>query len=271
MAAHAPSFLSLLPTPDVLASKEDEPNIQEQPEAEPSADPTEPEPCEPELVAVVEAVQAALAERGLARSLAVARALIHHVYDGDVHKFRTRERKSVSLRRLSELVPVSAAALYRCLSVHEIWLRTRGHQWPKLGAAHYRAVESLLPTTQAPWLARAAANGWSAARLREAVLASGVRVADRGGRLPEHPVARLVSRLHRELGIVDSIAGCLDVHPDQRQAMAALADRLEEAAARCRSHAARLRESVRGANRVGVPVPFSLTHDVNVAEPSTGG
>lgn len=203
-------------------------------------------PPDPKLAAVVLALQPALALRGLARAVGVARVLVDALYGGEPDGFRSRVGKAVSLRRLAARgVPLSPAALYRCLSVHEIWLRTEGHQWPRLGASHYRAVESLLPDSQASWLERAAQGRWSAAHLRHVIRAAGAGTVTRGGRLPQHPVARFVARVRRELTMLDRVVLEMQVEPDDREPMRHLADRLEELATRCSGHAARLRTAIR--------------------------
>jgi len=128
--------------------------------------------------------------------------------------------------------------------VHEIWVRVRGHRWPQLGAAHYRAVESLEHGEQEAWLAAAATKDWSAARLRQSIITSGVVTTARGGRLPTHPLARLVVRLERELARADGVASQIDIPAHDQKRMTDLADRLDRVSARCLEYAMRLRRAV---------------------------
>lgn len=210
----------------------------------PSSDP-EPTLEDEELEAIVDALRPAAQRKGLARTLAVAQVLVARLYDGAPDAFRSREGKAASLRKLVRHgAPLSSTALYRALSVHEIWVRVRGHRWPQLGAAHYRAVEALDATDQEGWLEEAAAKNWSAARLRQTIVTAGAIGTARGGRLPSHPLIRLAVRVERELARVDAIAREINVPSYDRKRMAELAERLDGVAARCRDYADRLRRAV---------------------------
>lgn len=198
-----------------------------------------------QLQEIVAAINTAAHHRGLARCLHVARIIVERIYGGNPAAFRSREGKAVSLRRLADNgVPLSPAALYRCLSVHEIWVRVDGSRWPRLAASHYRAVESLVPELQEPWLRKAAERAWSAASLRESIRAAGARVTARGGRLPEHPMARFVARVERELAKLDQVTPELGVSADERAEMRRVASALDAIAMRCRAHAQRVVRSM---------------------------
>ena len=205
---------------------------------------------EEELEAIVAALRPAAERRGLARTLAIAQILVARLYDGAPDAFRSREGKPASLRKLVKHgAPMSSTALYRALSVHEIWVRVRGHRWPQLGAAHYRAVEALVPGDQEGWLEEAATKNWSAARLRQTIVTAGAIGTARGGRLPSHPLVRLAVRVERELARVDAVAREINVPAYDRKRMGELAERLDVVGARCREYADRLRRAVARAAR----------------------
>lgn len=199
----------------------------------PAADPIFERACE--------SVAAATEKDGLARALEVGRALVPLLYEGDPGAFRGRATKSISLRRLAAdpRVPISAAALYRLLVVHEVWHEVDGERWPDLTAAHFRSVDGLKPQEQRAWLARAHARRLSASRLRRELSAAGFASAssERGGRLPVGDVGRLVVRLERALASAQPVS-CRSMHP---AVASATAIRLEQVVVSCRRIAARLR------------------------------
>lgn len=218
---------------------------------------SDPEPAleEEELEAIIAALRPAVKRRGLARTLAVAQILVARLYNGAPDAFRSREGKAASLRKLVRHgAPLSSTALYRALSVHEIWVRVRGHRWPQLGAAHYRAVEALDPGEQEGWLEEAATKDWSAARLRQTIVTAGAIGTARGGRLPSHPLIRLAVRMERELARVDAIAQEINVPAYDRKRMGELADRLDVVATRCREYANRLRRAIARATASHDPI-----------------
>lgn len=218
---------------------------------------SEPDPAldEEELEAIVAALRPAAERRGLARTLAVAQILVARLYSGAPDAFRSRGGKPASLRKLVKHgAPLSSTALYRALSVHEIWVRVRGHRWPQLGAAHYRAVEALDPGDQEGWLEEAAAKQWSAARLRQTIVTAGAIGTARGGRLPSHPLIRLAVRVERELARVEGIAREINVPSYDRKRMGELAERLDVVGARCREYADRLRRAVARASGSHDPI-----------------
>lgn len=196
-----------------------------------------------QLAALAQALLPARRLRGLDASLAIGRAIVEHLYDGDPSAWRLRSPKVLSLRRLAAtaLLPTTPAALCRALMVHEVWSRAAaGQPWSQLSASHYRAVSGLDATLQARLLEDAWRRGLPADELRRLADARRRRRAPKGGRLSEHPIARLIERLEREVAAGDAAA--LDASTDlERSRAEAWAVRSETVAWRCLELARRLR------------------------------
>ena len=201
---------------------------------------------QPALDQVVAALQRATGLPGLTRTLAIGRILTEGLYAGDPAAFRSRSAKSTSLRRLVKLgSPLSASALYRALSIHEIWTRVGGRRWSTLSAAHYRAVEAVPAVAQQQWLALAAQHGWSGAQLRGAIVTGCAQVVSRGGRLPKHPIERFALRAERELASLARMTRRIEASEQERVRLAELATRLEAIAAQCLDYVRRIRAVAR--------------------------
>jgi hypothetical protein len=208
----------------------------------PARDPVETA-LEPErLHALGEALVASASLRGLERSLALARALVDHLYAGDASAWRLRSPKMLPLRTLGRSLGTTPAALCRALAVHEVWSRSaEGRPWAQLSASHYRAVQNLEPGAQAELLEEAWRDGLSADALRRRIAMRGERREVKGGRLPDHPVARLVTRIERELSAVDAASISRARDELERRIAHDLAARSEAAARRCLDLARELR------------------------------
>jgi hypothetical protein len=128
-------------------------------------------------------------------ALRVGAVIIHNFYGGDTSAWRSRGRKSSSLRRLAMHpdLPFSHGSLYRCVAIFDLCERLRApSRWEHLGASHLRIVLGLSPPLQEKFLATANDNRWTVKALQSAVeREKSVRVT-RGGRRPE---AALVKRL----------------------------------------------------------------------------
>lgn len=186
----------------------------------------------------------ATALRGLEASLAVGEAIAEVLYDGDASAWRLRSPKSVSLRGLVERanLPMTAAALCRALGVYEVWATVaKGQPWSSLSASHYRAVLDLPAELQAELLERAWREQIPSERLRDEAKARSPERRARGGRLPTHPVARMVERIEREYAAVkrpELERRLLDLERERAWTLAArcelVATRLDDLARRLR-------------------------------------
>lgn len=194
------------------------------------------------LVALGEALGAMDSLRGLERSLALARTLVDHLYEGDPSAWRLRSPKTLPLRKLARSLGTTSAALCRALAVHEVWSRSaEGRPWAQLSSSHYRAVQNVEGGMQIELLEEAWREGLSAEELRRRIAMRGERRDVRGGRLPEEPVARMVTRLERELAAVDAATISRARDELARRITQDLASRSEAVARRCFDLARELR------------------------------
>ncbi len=207
--------------------------------------PSSPSPPEDPMDELVARLAAANARRGLEASLAVGEAIAELLYDGDPTAWRLRSPKSVSLRGLVEQanLGMTPAALCRALGVYEVWATVaKGQPWSALSASHYRAVLDLPASRQSELLEHAWREQVPAERLRAQAKEHGPDRRPRGGRLPSHPIARMVERIEREYSVVgrrDMIRRLEDL---ERGRAASLAARCESVADRLLDIARRLRQ-----------------------------
>lgn len=135
-------------------------------------------------------------------SLRVGAVIIHHFYDGDTDAWRSRGPKTTSFRRLARHpeLPLSPAALYRCVALFELCERLNAaSRWQYLTASHLRTVLSLPTARQENVLAMANAKRWSVRILQEEVLREVAGDQKRGGRRAEPPIARGLKKVTRTL------------------------------------------------------------------------
>jgi hypothetical protein len=135
-------------------------------------------------------------------SLRVGAVIIHHFYDGDTAAWRSRGSKTTSFRRLAQHpeLPLSPAALYRCVALFEMCERLNAaSRWQHLTASHLRTVLSLPAARQEKVLATANARRWSVRLLQEEVLREIGIQHKRGGRRAEPPIARGLKKVTRAL------------------------------------------------------------------------
>ena len=194
------------------------------------------------LVQLGEALGASASLRGLERTLALARALVDLLYGGDASAWRLRSPKTLPLRTLARSLGTTPAALCRALAVHEVWSRAaEGRPWSQLSASHYRAVQNVDVALQVELLEEAWREGLSAEAVRRRVAVRGERREQRGGRLPDEPVARLLTRLERELSAADAATISRTREELERRVVHDLASRSEAIARRCLNLARELR------------------------------
>lgn len=193
-------------------------------------------------MALGEALGASSSLRGLERTLSLARALVEHLYGGDVGAWRLRSPKALSLRALARSLGTTPAALCRALTVFEVWTHAaEGRPWAQLSASHYRAVQHLDVDAQMDLLEEAWREGLSADAIRRRIAPRDERREARGGRLPDQPVARLVTRIERELSAVDAETISRTRAELERRVAQDLAARSEAVGRRCLELARELR------------------------------
>lgn len=133
-------------------------------------------------------------------ALEVGRIVVAALYDGDMREWRKRGRKSNSLRVLARhpTLCISPATLYRSLALYELSTRLRpGHSWKHLGMSHLRAVLSAPESAQEWLLDRAEEEGWSVARVEQAVAQLNGRRQARGGRPRSPEYIKSIRRIGR--------------------------------------------------------------------------
>jgi hypothetical protein len=203
---------------------------------------------EPDGLAAVSATVAAGPPRGLAFAIHVGRTVADQLFGGDPGAWRDRIGHELTLRTIVQgaRLPLSVPGLYRCLAIHEIHARlaerTGSSDFSPLTASHFRAVLDVSPVLQDALILEARIHGWSVDELRAEARRRGMRRPTRGGRLPAHPVARLVERLEREE------SRCV---PEIEQgSLATLGTRTaEDLAVRCEGLSSRLAELARALRR----------------------
>jgi hypothetical protein len=184
-------------------------------------------------------------QRGLELELSIGRAVAEMLYDGDPSTWRLRSPKRVSLRRMVEdaELAITPAALCRALGVYEVWsVAARGRPWHKLSASHYRAVLDVPVEEQRALLEEAWREHLPADELRRRAKVEGQRRSARGGRLPTHPVARMVERVEREVALLGRRASGLRLHELKQARSDALALRCDRLAVRLQDLGRRLRQ-----------------------------
>lgn len=159
-------------------------------------------PTEEELDLVVTQLRQICTESSLDFALRVGGVVIHHFYGGDVEAFRSRGPKLNSFRRLAQhpKLPMSPAALYRCVAVFELCDRLNApSRWRRLGASHLRAVIGLDSESQERLLSTANREQWTVQTLRNRAVRCRAGDASRGGRKPQSALVKSLSSIRRNL------------------------------------------------------------------------
>lgn len=111
----------------------------------------------------------------LAFAYSVGEIVIERLYGGDLSEWRSRGRKTASLRvladRLTELESISAPTLFRCIATYEL-LRDAGGAvaWRHVSVTHVRTVLPLHDTeSELRLLRRAEDESWSVRQLERHV------------------------------------------------------------------------------------------------------
>jgi hypothetical protein len=101
-------------------------------------------------------------------ALDVGAIVVNNFYDGDLDRWRKRDKgKDTSLRRLARHpnLPMSPPALYRCVAIYELCERIDITSWKHISTGHIRLVLPLPPERQLHLLSAAEADRWSVRQL----------------------------------------------------------------------------------------------------------
>jgi hypothetical protein len=135
-------------------------------------------------------------------TLAVGGLVLRSLYDGDIARLRSRERKDhAALRRVAADpdLAMSPSVLYRSIAIFEVCERIGFRSWKHLSTSHVRVVLPLAPETQERLLQDAEANRWPVRELEEHVAALAERPPHRrGGRKRRTRLRTMLTHLQRE-------------------------------------------------------------------------
>jgi hypothetical protein len=148
----------------------------------------------------------------LSFTLEVGRTVIQGLYHGDLSPWRSRCRKSTSLRKLANhpALPMSPSALFRCIAIYEVCMRMGGvSQWKHLSTCHVRAVLNVPERLQQSMLLRAEDERWSVNRLEREAASLALPPA-RGGRRRRPRLEKTLQGLERLVDIEGRLVGSED-------------------------------------------------------------
>jgi hypothetical protein len=169
-------------------------------------------------------------------ALRVGAIIIHHFYDGDTSRWRSRGAKVSSFRRLAQHpeLPFSAGALYRCVALFELCERFKApSRWEHLGASHLRIVLGLPPDVQERILVVANENRWTVKTLQLAIARERVKRTTRGGRRPRPAMTNSLKTVKKVLEDHANVLQHLQVSP--REELQASVELIEETRAHVES------------------------------------
>ena len=194
-------------------------------------------------------------------ALSVGECVVKTLYNGDLSRFRSRDRRKAQTLRTIATHPnlqMSPAALYRSIATYELCERLGAQSWAHISLSHVRLVLPLKSDDQERLLKQAESARWPVQRLDEEVAAL-MRTErperNRGGR-------RRSSRLRQAMRMVDQsterLKGLLESNEDvsadaSPESTRAALDSLHRAADACARLEHRLERTLRGA--VSVPPP----------------
>lgn len=164
-------------------------------------EPTEA-PSDEDMSLIITQIRQICRDSSLEFALRVAAVVIHNFYGGEIEAWRARGPKTHSFRRLAEHpdLPMSPAALYRCVAVFELCHRLNAPtRWRRLGASHFRTVLGLEPSEQEELLVAANQKHWTVQQLQSAALERRSGDSRRGGRKPKSTLVKSLSSIQRSL------------------------------------------------------------------------
>ncbi|MEZ4370777.1 MAG: hypothetical protein R3B07_08125 [Polyangiaceae bacterium] len=117
--------------------------------------------------------------------LELGEVVLKKFYGGSLATFRKLGTRHVSFRKLSEdpEVPVNGLALYRAISIYNVYHQHKAWRYKHNGMSHFRAVLSLPVKDQARLLDQSEKQGWTVNRLAHE--ASVLRSNKQGERMPQ--------------------------------------------------------------------------------------
>lgn len=159
-----------------------------------------------DLDLVVSQLRRVSRDAALEFALSVGAILLHHFYQGDLAAWRDRGPRDASFRRLSQRpdLPLSPAALYRCVATFELCDRLDAvSRWKHLNASHLRCVLGLDHALQVHLLSQANQRRLTVIQLENEV----TKVVCPEGRKGRPPRPRLVNA-------VSALSRCLEVNQE---------------------------------------------------------
>jgi hypothetical protein len=144
-------------------------------------------------------------------TLSIGRTIITNFYSGNVSDWRDRGPKAAPFRRLARHpdLPMSPAALYRCVAIYEVCLRLGIEKCKHISTSHIRQVLARPPDEQRMLLAKAECERWTVNRLHHetAVLKEHAPVRRRGGRKAEPRINMTLRKLEKFIDDDDNFVG----------------------------------------------------------------
>jgi hypothetical protein len=161
----------------------------------------------------VRRINAMGASTALELTLAVGEVVLADLYEGDMGKLRSRNRKDhVTLRCVAAdpALAMSASALYRSIAIFDVCSRIGRRSWRHVSSSHVRAVLPLDPSAQEDLLVMAERDRWSVREIERhaaAVAAAPQARSRRGGRKRRTRLRAVVDGIRREAEVVEGLIG----------------------------------------------------------------
>lgn len=172
-----------------------------------------------EIAIVVSHIKRLTRAASLEYALRVGSVIIHHFYGGDTNAWRLRGAKTISFRKLAQHpeLPLSPAALYRCVALFELCDRLNApSRWEQLTVSHLRVVLALPPARQEGLLSEANSARWTVKTLQEHVLRERWNAKRfSGGRRPEPLVKKSLKAITRCLKEYEASASLQELSRDE--------------------------------------------------------
>jgi hypothetical protein len=169
-------------------------------------------------------------------AIEVGSLIVNTFYGGNIEAWRQRGKKDTSLRRLSRhpLLPMSAVALYRSISIYEMCRRLEIPKWRHLTTSHLRTVLGIPPLDQKRLLELAERNTWTVRRLEQEVKTQREHCVcrARGGRKRSSKLNATIRTLEKCLDVSGDfidVDNDRDTSAESIQALANVICRLKEA------------------------------------------
>lgn len=166
-----------------------------------------------ELETIVAQIRRVARTANLEFALRIGAVIIHHFYDGAIESWRKKGPKQASFRRLAAhpKLPMSSAALYRCVAIFELCERLNApSRWHHLGASHLRLVLGLGPSVQERLLTLANTGQWTVRTLQTHALRERAGCRLHGGRRVQPAIAKSLKALRNSIEAHQAVLVDLD-------------------------------------------------------------